>query len=106
MKSPYVNELEADRVITTSFLVHAKEIRLVVSDVVMPRCGGPELHEAVVRAGHSIPFLFMSGYAARDADSAEKLDPDLPVLHKPWSVADLLGRVRQMLDAKQGISAA
>jgi len=86
--------------------VHAKEIRLVVSDVVMPRCGGPELHEAVVRAGHSIPFLFMSGYAARDADSAEKLDPDLPVLHKPWSVADLLGRVRQMLDAKQGISAA
>ena len=86
--------------------VHAKEIRLVVSDVVMPRCGGPELHEAVVRAGHSIPFLFMSGYAARGADSAEKLDPDLPVLHKPWSVADLLGRVRQMLDAKQGISAA
>jgi 3'-5' exoribonuclease len=27
MKSPYVNELEANRVITTSFLVHSKEIR-------------------------------------------------------------------------------
>ena len=27
MKSPYINELEPDRVITTSFLVHAKEIR-------------------------------------------------------------------------------
>lgn len=27
MKSPYVNELEPNRVITTSFLVHAKEIR-------------------------------------------------------------------------------
>jgi 3'-5' exoribonuclease len=27
MKSPYVNELEPDRVITTSFLVHSKEIR-------------------------------------------------------------------------------
>jgi 3'-5' exoribonuclease len=27
MKSPYVNEVEPDRVITTSFLVHSKEIR-------------------------------------------------------------------------------
>jgi 3'-5' exoribonuclease len=27
MKSPYVNELEPDRVITTNFLVHSKEIR-------------------------------------------------------------------------------
>src|SRR6185437_11192000 len=27
MKSPFVNELEPDRVITTSFLVHSKEIR-------------------------------------------------------------------------------
>ncbi len=27
MKSPYVNEVEANRVITTSFLVHSKEIR-------------------------------------------------------------------------------
>jgi 3'-5' exoribonuclease len=27
MKSPYVNELEANKVITTSFLVHSKEIR-------------------------------------------------------------------------------
>ena len=85
---------------------HARDIRLVVSDVVMPRCGGPELREAVLNAGHSMPFLFMSGYAARDAGAAEKLDPDQPVLHKPWSVADLLGRVRQMLDAKRGISAA
>ncbi len=48
----------------------------------------------------------MSGYAARDAGVAEQLEPDLPVLHKPWSVTDLLGRVRQMLDAKRGISAA
>src|SRR6202030_3899090 len=27
MKSPYVNELEPNKVITTSFLVHSKEIR-------------------------------------------------------------------------------
>src|SRR5271157_6644590 len=27
MKSPFVNELEANRVITTSFLVHSKEVR-------------------------------------------------------------------------------
>ena len=27
MKSPFVNELEPNRVITTSFLVHSKEIR-------------------------------------------------------------------------------
>ena len=27
MKSPYVNELEPNKLITTSFLVHSKEIR-------------------------------------------------------------------------------
>src|SRR5687767_4582845 len=27
MKSPFVNELEPNRVITTSFLVHSKEVR-------------------------------------------------------------------------------
>ena len=27
MKSPYVNEVEPNRLITTSFLVHSKEIR-------------------------------------------------------------------------------
>ncbi len=87
------------------FRDHAGEIRLVVSDVVMPRCGGPELREAVLKAGYTVPFLFMSGYAARDARAGEQLDVELPVLHKPWSVADLLNRVRQVLDATRDMSA-
>jgi hypothetical protein len=44
-----------------------------------------------------MPFLFTSGYASgRDA---EPLDPSLPFLPKPWTSADLLARVRQVLDA-------
>jgi signal transduction histidine kinase/CheY-like chemotaxis protein len=88
------------------FGAHSKEIHLVVSDVVMPRCGGPELRDAVRKTGQAVPFLFMSGYAARGAGSTENLDLEAPVLHKPWSVADLLGRVRQVLDAERGSSAA
>ncbi|HYU90245.1 MAG TPA: ATP-binding protein, partial [Gemmatimonadales bacterium] len=71
-------------------------VRLVFSDLVMPRLGGRALYDAARREGHTTPFLFASGYS--DPDRAASLDPSVPLLHKPWTEPDLLGRIREILD--------
>src|SRR6266516_1074733 len=75
-------------------------VRLVFSDLVMPRLGGRALYDAARREGVTVPFLFASGYS--DLGRAATLDPALPLLHKPWMAPDLLGRIREMLDRKIG----
>ena len=73
-------------------------IHLVLSDLVMPRLGGRGLYDAVRRDRRDTPFLFVSGYSP--GDDRGNLPPELgvPVLDKPWTPADLLARVREMLD--------
>ncbi len=75
-------------------------VRLVFSDLVMPRLGGRALYDAARREGVTIPFLFASGYS--DPDRGGSLDPALPLMHKPWMATDLLGRIRAILDRKIG----
>jgi nitrogen-specific signal transduction histidine kinase len=72
---------------------------LIVSDVVMPRTSGPQFLQALHAAGLSPRILFTSGYTARDVHDRMPLEPDLPFLAKPWSITDLLRRVREVLDA-------
>jgi two-component system, cell cycle sensor histidine kinase and response regulator CckA len=71
-------------------------VQLVFSDLVMPRLGGRALYDAARREGHATPFLFASGYS--DPDRAASLDQSIPLLHKPWTESDLLGRIREILD--------
>jgi DNA-binding response OmpR family regulator len=74
------------------------EVDLVVTDVVLPKLSGPELYQAI-RAGSGPPrVLFMSGYPARTVQATTHLDPTLPFLHKPWTVAELTAAVRGVLD--------
>jgi two-component system cell cycle sensor histidine kinase/response regulator CckA len=74
------------------------EVALVVSDMVMPRMGGPQLERAMREAGFRMPMLFTSGYAARTVDEQRLREGGVPFLAKPWTVADLLRRVREVLD--------
>ena len=77
---------------------HAAPIDLVFTDLVMGRLGGRGLYQIDRREGRSTPFLFTSGYAGAGRGE-DPLDPALPFLPKPWTSADLLARVRQVLDA-------
>ena len=80
---------------------HRGEIALVISDVVMPRGSGEALRAALRTAGETVPFLFNSGYTAQHlrlpVDGSEP-----PLLHKPWSIAELVSAVRQALDLAPG----
>jgi len=64
----------------------------------MPTLGGPQLAEALRADGDPVRILFTSGYTARDVQDTRDLDPGLPFLAKPWTIEDLLRRVREVLD--------
>ncbi len=77
---------------------HRDDIDLVISDVVMPRLSGAKFYEALLKGGLAPRILFTSGYADRDVSQSGAVDPDLPFIHKPWTVSDLLAKVREVLD--------
>ena len=72
---------------------------LIISDVVMPHASGPQLLSALRETGAPPRVLFTSGYAARDVQERSLLDRGVPFLAKPWSIAELLRKVREVLDA-------
>ena len=77
---------------------------LVISDVVMPRIGGPELLRRIRATGVDSRVLFTSGYTQRDVTERATLDPGIPFLSKPWTVTDLLAKIREVLDAPAAAS--
>jgi two-component system cell cycle sensor histidine kinase/response regulator CckA len=75
------------------------DIDLVVSDVVMPNLGGPELLERARADGCTLPFLFMSGYEEQETRNRAGLAEDTVVLSKPWTSEELHDAVQRVLDA-------
>jgi DNA-binding response OmpR family regulator len=78
---------------------------LVLSDVVMPRMGGMALYQQLRKEGRDVRVLLMSGHTAEDLDDLEDPITGARFLHKPWSVTDLLRRVREVLDDRSGAAA-
>jgi CheY-like chemotaxis protein len=68
---------------------------LAITDIVMPDMGGMELAERIRKLRPKLPILFISGYAdqpeGHDALRGDRL------LQKPFGLAEILKRVRQML---------
>jgi CheY-like chemotaxis protein len=73
-------------------------IDLVLTDVVMPRMGGIELARGLLAAGYRGRLLLSSGYSGRSLEDAADLGSVRDdVLEKPYTVTELLVRVRQTL---------
>jgi FixJ family two-component response regulator len=66
---------------------------------IMTRSSGPQMLREMREAGWHPRVLFTSGYTARDMGERATLDPSLPFLPKPWTVTDLLRKIRDVLDA-------
>ena len=76
---------------------HGQGVGLVLSDVVMPNLGGRELFARLRAEGVTVPVVLTSGYSVGDLD-AQGIDPDVPMLRKPWTAEELLASVRGALD--------
>lgn len=72
-------------------------VDILVSDVVMPQMGGPELARLVAARRPLVKVLFISGYSEHDR-VATRLGRADALLHKPFTPDELARRVRALLD--------
>jgi two-component system, cell cycle sensor histidine kinase and response regulator CckA len=73
-------------------------LHLVISDVVMPIMGGPELVARLQTLRPATRVLYMSGYTGDDLSRRIGEDSNIVVLEKPFSASALLRAVRDRLD--------
>jgi len=76
----------------------SRPIDLLLTDVIMPRMLGKELAEQAVRIRPGLPVLYMSGYAHPVLASQGTLDEGVALIEKPFSGAELLAKVRDVLE--------
>jgi CheY-like chemotaxis protein len=74
------------------------EIRLLLTDVVMPQMGGPELAEILTAEVPTLRVLYMSGYPDVSSIRHRAAVRDAPFLQKPFTCAGLVRKVREVLD--------
>ena len=76
---------------------HANEIRLLITDVVMPDMNGRELAEQLHSLFPGMKILFTSGYTANVIGHKGVLDEGASFIQKPYSMKDLAVKVREAL---------
>jgi CheY-like chemotaxis protein len=72
---------------------HAKAIRLLLTDVIMPRMSGPELAQVLVGRKPGLRVVFMSGSAGEEVQK-----PGVTFLAKPFTPSTLARIIREELD--------
>ena len=77
---------------------HPGEIHLLVTDIVMPHMLGREIAEKMLQIKPGIAVLYMSGFARTVLTSQGRLEPDMALLEKPFTQADLLAKAGAVLN--------
>jgi two-component system, cell cycle sensor histidine kinase and response regulator CckA len=80
------------------FAPRAEEIVLVILDMTMPRLNGEEAYREMRRLKPDIAVVLSSGYNEQDATERFAGKGLAGFLQKPYSPADLLAKVREILD--------
>jgi signal transduction histidine kinase len=72
-------------------------LHLVLTDVVMPGMNGPALADRIKAQRPSVKVLYTTGYS-RNAVLSPDLDREVGLLPKPFTIDQLMSKVRQALD--------
>ncbi|MGZ4733364.1 MAG: PAS domain S-box protein [Terriglobales bacterium] len=79
---------------------HHPDIQLLVTDVILPGMNGPQLAAQVKQISSRTRVLYVSGYTSNAIVHYGVLDPGLWFLAKPFSLSELVAKVRQVLDSE------
>ena len=79
------------------FQEHADQIRLVISDMVMPELGGQGLYERLIQQRPELKVILMSGYPLGGTGQLQ-LAKQIVRLQKPVGMQALAAAVRKALD--------
>jgi len=82
------------------FAEHAADVRLVLTDLVMPGADGREVGERMAIRAPDIPVVFMSAYTEDEIMRRRLLAPSVPFLQKPFSASQPAQLVRAALDGR------
>jgi PAS domain S-box-containing protein len=77
---------------------YSGSIDLLMTDVVMPEMNGRDLATKLINLHPNIKLLFMSGYTANVIAHQGVLDDGVAFIQKPFSMADMTMKVREILD--------
>jgi DNA-binding response OmpR family regulator len=80
------------------FSEHPSEVRLVLTELVMPRADGREVGERMAARAPDVPVLYMSAYTESEVMRRRLLTTGDGFLPKPFSPSLLAERVRAALD--------
>jgi DNA-binding response OmpR family regulator len=73
-------------------------VDLVLTDLVMPGMGGRALGEALGALAPGLPILYCSGYTGDEVSRRGLIAEGAEFMPKPFAPAELLRRVRGLLD--------
>ncbi len=79
---------------------HRDAIQLLILDVIMPKKNGKEAFKEIRKMRPDIAALFISGYTADIVTTRGILEENIDFLPKPLTPAELLSKVRQVLDRR------
>ncbi|MGB8277426.1 MAG: CHASE3 domain-containing protein [Methylovirgula sp.] len=79
-------------------LERTPNIKLLLTDVVMPEVNGKKLADEAVRRCPDLKVLFTTGYTPNAVVHGGVLDPGVQFLAKPFTLEQLAAKVRNLLD--------
>ncbi len=85
---------------------HTGAIRLLLTDMVMPRMSGRALAQEMEQKQPAVKVLYMSGYADNEFIHHGVVDEGVHFIGKPFTTTDLAHKVREVLDCDIGAGEA
>jgi PAS domain S-box-containing protein len=80
---------------------HDGPIHLLLTDVVMPGLSGRDTADQLTATYPDLRVVFMSGYTNETIDHHGVLDPGIEFIQKPFTLVDLMHKVRRVLGADE-----
>ena len=81
---------------------HVQDIRLLVTDAVMPHVSGPDLYARLSAIVPRLAVLYVSGYAGDPVVLRGLTEERVPLLQKPFTPSALARKIREVLDTAVG----
>jgi CheY-like chemotaxis protein len=82
---------------------HPAHIHLLLSDVMLPEMGGPEVATRIAKKRPDTRILLMSGYAGSAILEGEVSGVAIELISKPWTPEELSIRIREVLNRRTPI---
>ncbi|MBW7863733.1 MAG: PAS domain S-box protein [Candidatus Hydrogenedentes bacterium] len=77
---------------------NAGDIRMIITDVIMPKANGRQVRDHVHQANPGLPVVFCSGYSRDELNGRMSFADAGRIIRKPYQRANLLRTVRKVLD--------